>query len=744
MESTLWYKKPAHFYRWTEALPVGNGRLGAMVFGGTARERIQLNEDSCWSGGFRERNNQNAKENLAKIRELLSCGKITEAEELARFSLTGTPEFQRTYQTLGDLYINYKNQPADITEYRRSLDLDDAVCRTGFMAGGFSYTREVFAAFNSDVIVVRHSTNNPSGISFDMRLVRNRYCESTGSIDSDKIYLDGVNGGANGIEFSCMAFACPTGGNVKTIGEYVICENAREVVVYIAASTSFREQSPLEKCMETLQNAAKKGYEKIYGEHVDCYGSLEKRVSLNLTEDKSALPTDERLALVKEGKTDLGLFELYFRFGRYLLISSSYGDCLPANLQGIWCQDFLPAWDSKYTININAQMNYWPAEICNLSECHMPLISHLHRVHKNGTKTARDMYGCGGFVAHHNTDIWGDAAPQDTWVGATYWVLGAAWLCLHIWEHYEYTRDVDFLREHYYLMKDAAQFFVEFLIENREGELVVSPTISPENIYVLPGGGHGWLTEGCAMDSQILAELFLAVEESCRILNIEPDFAANVAKLRNKLPKTKIGANGGIMEWLENKEEAEPGHRHMSHLFALYPGNHIRSGSSPKFAEAARKTLEMRLEKGGGHTGWSRAWIINFYARLCDGNKAWEHLNELLKKSTLPNLFDDHPPFQIDGNFGATAAIAQMLVDSDSECVYLLQALPEAWQNGCVCGLMAKGGIEVDVKWTDGRLEHAKFTAKNDFAGKVAYRGMEKVIQLKKGESCEIMSSNLQ
>jgi alpha-L-fucosidase 2 len=414
-------------------------------------------------------------------------------------------------------------------------------------------------------------------------------------------------------------------------------------------------------------------------------------------------------------------------------MSCSRPGSLPANLQGVWCDSYQPPWDSKYTININTEMNYWPAEICNLSECHTPLFDHIRRMHPRGKEVAREMYGAGGFVAHHNTDIWGDCAPQDTYLPATYWVMGAAWLCLHIYEHFEYTRDEAFLAANFDLLKDACLFFTDFLTENKQGHLVVSPTVSPENSFVLPNGGTGVLCEGCAMDGQIISELFAACEEACRVLNRDTDFAKRLKSMRAKLPPIVTGKDGCIMEWLEEKEEAEPGHRHMSHLFALFPGSQISPEAAPELAAGARRTLMLRLSQGGGHTGWSRAWIINFYAKLGDGQEAFHHLNELLRKSTLPNLFDDHPPFQIDGNFGAAAAIAHMLATSERDTVYLLKALPDEWKNGSVTGLCAKGGLEIGLDWENGRLKRVQITAKKDYTGKLVYNGSEKGFELKEG-----------
>ena len=736
-ESLMWYKQPANMNKWTEALPVGNGRLGAMVFGGINFERIQLNEDSIWSDGYRDRHNPNAGDEINNIRTLLKDGKINEAEKLARYALTGTPEYQRVYQTLGDLDFTFHNIPA-VSEYKRGLCLNEAITFVNFKVNGYNYSREVFASAPADAIIVKLTTDAPEGISFDVRLVRHLFCKNTGTLDGDRIFLYAENGGIEGITFHCIAAGENTGGEMAATGEYLVFRNVNEATIYITAATNFRHDDTLIACRNILSNARASRYDRLRSEHVDDYKSLANRMTLDLGKDVDELPTDERLELVKKGRTDLGLVALYFKFGRYLLISCSRPGSLPANLQGIWCNDFMPPWGSKYTININTQMNYWPAEICNLPECHEPLMAHIRRMHNKGVETAKRMYDARGFVAHHNTDIWGDCAPQDTWIPATYWVLGAAWLCLHIWEHYEYTLDKEFLAGNFDLIKDACLFFVDFLIENEQGELVISPSVSPENTYILPDGTEGTLCEGCTMDGQILLVLFNALIRSSQILDRDHDFAKQINEIKSKLPPIRIGKNGGIMEWPVERDEAEPGHRHMSHLFALFPGEGISPEKTPELAEAARKTLTMRLSRGGGHTGWSRAWIISFYAKLGDGNEAYHHFNELLCHSTLPNLFDDHPPFQIDGNFGATAAIAHMLVQSTANTIYILKALPDEWKTGKVTGLCAKGGIVVDIVWENNSLLNIKITAKEDYSGDIIYKGTVKFIELKKGEELEI------
>jgi len=556
----------------------------------------------------------------------------------------------------------------------------------------------------------------------------------------DSVYVSGINGGPDGISFHAVLTGQHEGGSMEAIGAYLVFRNVKSAVLYITAATSFRFKDTLAQCHDILQIAKLETYETHRANHIKDYQALESRMTLSLggAGDKAHLPTDQRLEAVQNGQQDTGLMELYFRYGRYLLIACSRPGTLPANLQGIWCHEFLPPWDSKYTININIQMNYWLAESCNLSECHTPLFDHMRRMHPHGVETAKVMYGARGFMAHHNTDIWGDTAPQDANVKSTPWVHGVSWFCLHIWEHYEYSLDLDFLAKHFDLIKDACLFFVDFLIENDNGELVISPTTSPENIYKLPDGKVGALCEGCAMDAQILYELFKVCENACEVLNRDGDFANTIAQMRAKLPKTKVGKNGGIMEWLEEKEEPEPGHRHMSHLFALFPGSGISPEATPELAAGAKQTLKMRLSQGGGHTGWSRAWIINFWARLGDGGEAYSHLHALLSKSTLPNLLDNHPPFQIDGNFGGTAAIANMLMQSTGDRIYLLKALPKEWPKGSVTGLRAKGGLTVDLSWENGELKKARFVADKDYSGKVAYKGAEQDICMGVGDVVDI------
>lgn len=719
---------PRNAEAWNMALPVGNGALGAMVFGGIEKERIQLNEDTLWyGGGGRNRVNPDAKTYYPKIRELLKQGRIKEAQRLGELSMVAGPEGERTYSTAGNLLLDFEEDIKNANKYRRTLNLDQAIAGVTYEIGGVHFTREVFCSAIDHVLVIHLKASREKMLHFNARLARDKQVDENYAVSNNTIHMTGQMGGRDGVSFCVSARVGKTDGKVYTIGNRILLEEAREATLLVTIRTSFYGDDPGTWCDRVLDEAENRGYEEMKQDHVREYQSLYQRVSLELSDQEeqpissilsekqvqkaddelSKLPTDERLRRVQNGEVDLGLIAQYFNFGRYLLISCSRKGSQPANLQGIWNDSFNPPWGGKYTININTEMNYWMAESCNLSECHLPLFELLRRMLPNGQKVARDMYGCRGFVAHHNTDLYGDCAPQDIYMPATIWPMGAAWLCTHIWEHYQYTLDTEFLKNNYHIMREAATFFLDYMFEDEKGQLVTGPSVSPENTYIHPSGERGTLCNGPSMDSQIIIDLFTQCLNSVAVLGMEDDFCERLKEALAKIPKPAVGKYGQIMEWEQDYEEADPGHRHISHLYALYPSNQLNYEDTPELMKAARVTLERRLANGGGHTGWSRAWIINMWARLKDGEKAFENIQALLIKSTSMNLFDMHPPFQIDGNFGGTAGILEMLMQSHSGVIEFLPALPAAWKKGRITGIKARGNIRLDFSWQNGRITEA-------------------------------------
>lgn len=719
--SKLWYKKPAQ--EWEEALPLGNGRLGAMVYGGVEEEHLQVNEESMWYGGRVDRNNPDAKEQLPIIRDLIFKGEIAKAEKLIKLAMSGCPNSMHPYQTLGDIYIQFDGLE-NFTDYYRELDLEQAVYRESFRCEDTLYKREMFISKPADVMVMRFCAEGKKKLNITSLLGRSKFFDGVKKTGHNGICLYG-NLGKGGFDFSMTLLAESRDGKVSTMGEHLLVEEAGEAVFYFCGDTTYHvSEGELEDSIsERLHRARKEVYERLLKEHIEDYVSLYGRVQFDLGDlsQYDAVPTDERILAAGKDPADIGLSKLYFDFGRYLLIACSREGGLPATLQGLWNQDMLPPWDSKYTININTEMNYWPAEICNLPECHMPLFELIKRMVPNGRKTAQVMYGAKGFVCHHNTDIHGDTATQDHWIPGSYWVLGAAWLCTHQWIHYQYTLDREFLRESFPIMREAAEFFLDFLVEH-DGYLVTCPSVSPENTFILPSGEKGANIFGVTMDNQILRDLFTQCIEAAEILEVKDELNEKIKEAREKLIPTRIGRHGNIMEWPEDFEEWEPGHRHISHLYGLHPSEQITADGTPELAKAAEVTLRRRLAGGGGHTGWSRAWITNHYAKLWDGEKAYENIEKLFSNSTYFNLFDKHPPFQIDGNFGVTAAIAEMLVQSTLERIVLLPALPKAWNSGSMKGLRVKGCGEVELVWKDNMLRECKIRSDKGMTSCIKYR----------------------
>lgn len=769
----LWFNHPATI--WEETLPLGNGRLGAMPDGGLQHEQIVLNDISLWSGSVQDADNPEAAQYLPEIRQLLLAGKNDEAQALMYKTFVckstgsghgdGTNVPYGSFEVLGQLNLTHHEGAMDVSrlKYHRELSLNQAVASCSYQSNGVNYSREYFTSFADNVVVIRLLADKKGAINLNIGLSRPR--NTTTTVKNNVLVLDGQLGNGidqNGMRFSARVQAKIKGGKLSSGDSTLRIKAADEVILFVSMDTDYDGSLNVEK---PLQLAYKKTYARLKESHITEYRKLFDRVQLRLEgSNRDDLPTDERLVAFARTGNDNGLAALYFHFGRYLLISSTHPNGLPSNLQGLWANTIRTPWNGDYHLNINVQMNHWPAEVTNLAELHRPLINLTKGLVEPGGKSAKAFYNARGWVAHMMTNVWGYTAPGEhpSW-GATN--TGGGWLCEHLWEHYLFNPDPAYLQEIYPVLKGASQFFLDMLIEEpANGWLVTAPSTSPENAFRLPGTDKSAsVCMGPTMDNQIVRELFSNTIDAARLLGKDAEMIALLEKARAKLPPMQIGKHGQLMEWLEDYEEAEPHHRHVSHLYGLHPSNQITVEHTPELAKAARVTLERR---GDGGTGWSRAWKINFWARLKDGDRAHLLLTNLLdptkvvgidmsnKGGTYPNLFCAHPPFQIDGNLGGCAGIAEMLLQSHAEAIEVLPALPSQWPSGSFSGLRVRGGAEISATWLAGKTTHIemKATSDNTFRLKVpakmqlVVRGQRSqhaegeivVITLKKGETCRL------
>jgi alpha-L-fucosidase 2 len=751
---------------WVEALPVGNGKLGAMLFGNVYKEHLQLNEESLWMGHRQNTNNPNAYPALGKVRELLFNGDNKAATDLAVANMLGTTKGIKSYETLGDVYMEFsKDTTLEYKNYQRFLNLDSAYARVSYVLNGNPIQRSLFASNPDQVLVMKIQSKLSKGLNFNISLERSRQSKTISDANDNGLLvmkgqlvsLDKTTGENKGEVFECRLKALNKGGRLVNENGVIQVIGADEVIVIIAGATNYNGSNPSAACKKAVDAAAVKSYAQLFQAHVADYTKLYKRLSVGLNQTKAPdIPTDELLKNAQsKGVVDDYLATLFFQYGRYLLISSSRTNDLPANLQGIWNRHLQAPWESDYHTNINLQMNYWHAETANLSECHLALFNYMDTLAKYGSQTAKIHYKARGWVVHHLSDIFGYTAPADGDVGI--WPMGSGWLCRHLYEHYQFTQDKNFLATRAFpLMKGAAQFYLDYLVEVPKGLpmaglLVTNPSLSPENKFYHPKDTtfQSEFTYGSTMDNQILRELFTNTLETIKITGKRETEASLVKELTNalaRLAKTRISQKDGrIMEWIEDYKEAFPGHRHISNLYGLYPASEISYAKTPALAEAAVKTIQARLAGSKTQvyegTGWSRSWITNFYSRLHDADNAFLNYSNLILKCAAPNLFDLHPPFQIDGNFGGAAAFLEMLMQSHEDGIYFLPALPKQWRDGFLSGIRARGGFTVDMKWQQGKMQNATIRALS--SGNCRIITQQKIIVTdKNGKKCNLKNAN--
>ncbi len=731
----LRYRQPAQ--QWEEALPVGNGRLGAMVFGGTENERIQFNEDTLWFGEPHDYSHKGAAKHLPEIRRLLFQGNQREAQNLAGREFMSVPLRQTPYQPCGDLKLTFPGHDR-ATDYRRELDIDRAVASVTYKVGQVTYTREIFASHPHDAIVIRVWADKPRSVSFTAILDTPHEEKSLVAAGRRQLALRGRVRNKNGryekiirnpLWFEAHLQVATQGGSFQVTDSGIAVNNADAALLTLTAATNYVDfedvgGDPAQRCVETLKALAGKEFEQLRRAHVADHQKLFRRVEIDLgTTEKAAEATDQRITAFGDGH-DPQLAALYFQFGRYLMIACSRPGSQPATLQGLWNQSTNPPWESKYTVNINTEMNYWPAEPCNLAECHLPLFDALDELAVSGARVAKEHYAARGWVLHHNFDLWRGTAPINA-SNHGIWPTGGAWLCQHLWWHYEFGGDKEFLRQRAYpIMKQAALFFVDCLVEDPQNDkawLISGPSNSPE---------QGGLVMGPTMDHQIIRNLFANCIAASRILGVDAELRRQLIGIRKRIAPNQIGQHGQLQEWLEDKDDPNNHHRHVSHMWGLHPGDEI-TRATPDLFQAVKVSLTQR---GDGGTGWSRAWKINLWARLFDGDHAYRMLSSLIATGTYPNMFDRCPPFQIDGNFGGTAGIAEMLLQSHAGEVALLPALPKkAWPAGHVKGLRARGGLEVEMAWKDGRARSAVLKAKLDGRHTIRPPAGQKIAEIHRG-----------